>query len=70
METGYTYRGDDLQNREESVLWWLLQSRNRRGFMMLDIRLLAKGKIISEFDDLGWRDSPLDKDEEVDIRIL
>lgn len=38
--------------------------------MMLDIRQLAKGKKISEFDDLGWHDASLDEDEEVDIRRL
>lgn len=38
--------------------------------MTLDIRQLAKGKRISDFDDLGWHDAPLDEVEEVDIRRL
>lgn len=48
----------------------LLEPRNRSGVMMLDIRLLAKGKRITDFDDLDRHESPLDEGEGVDIRRL
>lgn len=41
----------------------LLELRNRNGVMMLDIRLLAKGKRITDFDDIDRHESPLDERE-------